>query len=451
MKRLILEKLIKWKNKSYRKPLVLQGARQVGKTWILKEFGRTNFNNVFHLDFDKEQDDYLQVFQGDLSPKTLLKNISLVTGKQINPDKDLLIFDEIQSIPRAITSLKYFCEDMPNMAVCAAGSLLGISFSEESYPVGKVEHLTLNPMNFEEFLSNYNNKVLHEEFSSRFNDKSVSTILHKKLLEALKEFYVTGGMPEVLNYFLKHKNDNINAFEEVRKIQKELIVSYMRDIYKHSGKTNALHIESVFNSIPMQLAKNIDQSVKRYKFKGVISGQRGFGSLQRPIDWLLKAGLINKVHICNRAELPFKSFCKENIFKLYLFDIGILGAMLELPPTTILLGDYAITKGFFVENFAISEIKSISNDELYSWNERNSEIEILAETNSNIIPIEIKSGTRTKAKSLQQFLLKYNPQRAYIASEKLFSPQKATKQNIPLYYIAKLWDTLNSTFGFKKS
>ena len=443
MKRLIASKLKNWKNKSYRKPLILQGARQVGKTWCLKEFGETEFSNVHHLDFERNKDDFMQIFDDTLSSDKIISNISLVIEKEIDLEKDLLIFDEIQNIPRAITSLKYFCEDMPQLAICAAGSLLGINFSQESYPVGKVEYLTLHPMNFEEFLMNYGNKILYNAFLSGFNNKNITSVAHKKLLERLREFYVTGGMPEILKYFFENKVMKSNIYDKIRMMQKELLISYMKDLYKHSGKTNALHIDSVFNNIPMQLAESVDNSTKRYKFKGVVRGKKGYADLQGPIDWLLKAGLINKVNISNRAELPLKAFSKENAFKLYLFDIGLLGAMLELTPSLILLGNYAITKGFFIENFAITEIKSISTKELYSWNERNSEIEIITDNNSSILPIEIKSGLRTKAKSLQQFILKYAPEKAYILSEKMFSTQKQLKENIPLYYIAKLWSSFN--------
>jgi predicted AAA+ superfamily ATPase len=237
-------------------------------------------------------------------------------------------------------------------------------------------------------------------------------------------------------YAIREKNTNI--YNDIRTIQEQLIISYMNDISKHSGKVNALHIDSVFNNIPMQLAQNIDDSVKRYKFKSVVSGKKGYTDLQGPIDWLLKAETIIKVKICNKAELPFKAFCKENIFKLYLFDVGILGAMLELSPSLIILGDYAITKGFFIENFVMAEIKSTSAKEIYSWSERNSEIEIIAENNANIVPIEVKSGLRTKAKSLQQFILKYSPKEAYVLSEKMFTSENQIKKNIPLYYAAHI-------------
>ena len=438
MKRLLTSKLIEWKNKKIRKPLILQGARQVGKTWLLKNFGKKEFKKVYHLDFEKDKKTFVRIFENDLSPIEILNNISLFLEENIDIENDLLIFDEIQNIPRALTALKYFCEDMPKLALCAAGSLLGISFLDESYPVGKIEYLTLHPMNFEEFLLNYGNNKLYNAFKDGINKKEVNPFIHEKLIKLLREYYVTGGMPESLNFFFKNKNVNSNIYNEIREIQKNLVISYMRDINKHSGKTNALHIETIFNNIPMQLARNFDDSVQRYKFKGIISNKKGYNELRNPIDWLLKAELIIKVKIANKAELPLKFFSKDNLFKLYLFDIGILGAMLELPPATIILGDYAITKGFFIENFVMTEMKSISANELYSWSERNSEIEIIYESDGKIFPIEVKSGLRTKTKSLTQFIKKYNPSTAIVLSEKKISYINDEKKLIPLYYASHI-------------
>jgi uncharacterized protein len=433
MKRLILDKLIEWKNRTPRKPLILQGARQVGKTWILKEFASTYFERYVYLDLEEKKADYENVFLGDINPKSILTGIALIEGTEINPETDLLIIDEVQAIPRALTSLKYFKQKMPDFAVCAAGSLLGISFADDPYPVGTVEEINLYPLSFREFLINYGNKVLLDEYLNSITSKEISKVAHSKLIERLREYYVTGGLPEVVDYFINNKNES-NAFNRVRKLQKDLIIQYMRDMHKHSGNENALHIESVFNNISVQLAQNLDLSVSRFKFKNVIPGKRGYLSLQGPIDWLIKAGLVYKIGVCSRAEIPFKSFSKDNIFKLYLFDVGILGAMLDLNPATILLGNYAITKGYFIENYVMTEIKSTLEIDLYSWCERNSEIELILKNNGKIFPVEVKSSIRTKAKSLQQFILKYDTNKAFTLSEKMFtSDNSAIKQNIPLY------------------
>ena len=433
MKRLILEKLVDWKNRTTRKPLILQGARQVGKTWILKEFAAKYFDRHIYLDLEEKKAEYENVFAGDINPESILKGIALIEEVEINPETDLLIIDEIQSIPRALTSLKYFKQKMPQLAVCAAGSLLGISFAEEPYPVGTVEEINLYPVSFTEFLMNYGNKFLFDEYLNSIKTRGVSKIAHVKLIDKLKEYYVTGGLPEVVDYFIKNRNGS-NVFHRVRKLQKDLIIQYMRDIHKHSGNKNALHIESVFNNIPVQLAQNLDLSVSRFKFKNIIPGKRGYISLQGPIDWLIKAGLVYKIGVCSRAEIPFKSFIKDNIFKLYMFDVGILGAMLDLNPATILLGDYAVTKGYFIENFVMTELKSSIESDLYSWTERNSEIELILENNGKIYPVEVKSSIRTKAKSLQQFIIKYSPDRAFVLSEKMFTRDNSElKQSVPLY------------------
>ena len=220
MKRLLTEKLINWKNKPNRKPLILYGARQVGKTWILKDFGQQKFSTVYHLDFEKNKKDFLQIFNDDLSPQKILSNISIFLGVEINIKEDFLILDEIQNIPRAITSLKYFCEEMPELAICAAGSLLGLSFSNDSFPVGKVEYLNLYPMNFEEFLLNYGNDELYKAYLDGRKEGKVSSFIHKKLISLLREYYVTGGMPEVLRLFFSNKDKKqifIMIFERSKK------------------------------------------------------------------------------------------------------------------------------------------------------------------------------------------------------------------------------------------
>ena len=438
MKRLLFDQLIEWKNSKDRKPLVLKGARQVGKTWLLREFGRTHFQKFHHFDFERDRYKLLPVFQEDLSPKTIIRNLSLVTDTVIDVKNDLVIFDEIQNIPEAITSLKYFREELPELAICAAGSLLGIMLSDISFPVGKIEFLTLRPMNFEEFLLNYQNPVLYEAFLEGVENLRLSEAAHKKLLEVLKQFYITGGMPEMVKSFLEEKEQSPDVFRKIRKKQNDLLSALKADFSKHSGKVNALHIASIYENIPLQLSQYTDVSVKRFHFKNVIRGKKGFTELQGPISWLENAHLIIKVFIANRAELPLRSFCRENIFKLYLNDVGLLGAMLDIPPAAILLSNYGTTKGFFVENYAATELQNATESQLFAWNERNSEIEFLFVKENQILPVEVKSGLRTKAKSLQQFILKYKPPLAIMLSEKPFFEKDRLRKNIPLYFAGKL-------------
>ena len=435
MKRLLLNDLVRWKNRKDRKPLLLRGARQVGKTWLLKAFGKKYFKNYFHLDCERDAERLRVVFNEDLSPETILRNLSLFLNRPIDIRNDLLIFDEIQNIPRALTALKYFYEDMPQLAVCAAGSLLGVMLSDISFPVGKVEFIDVYPLTLEEFILNGDNPVLYDQYIQGARNGKVSEGLHLKLLEALKTYYVTGGMPEVVDAYLKNKKETTSVIEIVRKKQAELILAYNADFNKHAGKVNALHIASVYKMTALQLAQNMDGSVKRFRFKNVIKGKKGYTELRGPIDWLENARLVAKVPIVNRAQLPLKAFCRENIFKLYLNDVGLLGAMLEIPPAAILLSDYE--KGFFVENFVASQLLPTLNSTLYGWQERNSEIEFLLIMDDRIIPLEVKAGHRTKAKSLQQYIRKYQPQSALILSLNKFG-SAYPKRNIPLYYAGKL-------------
>ena len=433
MKRALYNNLLDWKSSPTRKPLLLQGARQVGKTYLLEDFGKKEFPK-FHV-FNFEQDKSLShVFEADLSPIQILADLSIHTGDRINSQSDLVIFDEIQACPRALTSLKYFCESMPELAICCAGSLLGVALSSESFPVGKVEFQNLFPMNFSEFLESLNEDLLIEVLGSYREVNTISEAAHQKLWGCLKEYYVTGGMPQVISEYIPMRDNRFEAMNNTRKIQKELIEGYYRDFAKHSGKTNSMHIVSVFEDVPMQLSKSVEGSVSRYRFKGVIPGKKGYADLNGPISWLEKAGLIFKVKICNKAELPLESFCKNNLFKLYFFDIGLLGCMLDLPVEAIIAQDYGITKGYFAENFTAQEFVSAGVSKLYAWKERNSEIEFLRMIKGKIVPVEVKSGNRTKAKSLQQYRKKYAPLSAIIISGKtLKCDKKKAIKNYPLY------------------
>jgi predicted AAA+ superfamily ATPase len=438
MRRLAEDFLVKWKNKNNRKPLLLKGARQVGKTWLLKNFGEKHFQRYHHIDFDRDKYQLTPVFNADLNPYTLIRNLSLVLNIKIDLENDLLIFDEIQNVPRALTSLKYFYEQMPELAVCAAGSLLGITLSDESFPVGKVDLYSLRPINIEEFILNYDEGILYDTYLESVKNESISEAIHIRLLDILKEFYIVGGMPDIVDTYLEGKTVDASIFQLIRKKQTDLLKSYHSDFSKHSGKINALHITSVYENVPLQLAQNIDGSVNRFRFKNVVKGKKGFAEIRGPIQWLNNAELIITVHICNRAEIPLRAFCRDNFFKIYLNDIGLLGASLEIPPSAILLGNYGITKGFFIENFVAAELTAVMDTQIYGWNERNSEIEFLIMNDDRLIPVEVKSGTRTKAKSLQQYQKKYNPSLMVVLSEKSFSRPGSLRKDIPIYYAGKL-------------
>jgi len=438
MKRKLYNDLMEWKVSMSRKPLLVKGARQVGKSYLLKEFGKREFPccHVFNFEQDKRLN---QIFKPDLLPHRIISELSIYLEKKININNDLVIFYEIQEHPEAITSLKYFYEDMQNLTLCCAGSLIGVKMSSGSFPVGKVNFLNLYPMSFDEFLIASNDKISLELFNTALTGDLQSDIAHAKLWDRLKEYYMTGGMPKVVSSYLLNRESRLEAMNNARTIQQELLEGYFKDFAKHSGKINSLHIVSVLENIPIQLSNNINGSVKRYRFKKVISHKKSFSDLQGPIDWLINAGLIIKVKICNRAELPLETFCKNNIFKLFIFDIGLLGAMLDLPPKAIISQDFGIAKGYFAENYVAQEFLAAGISNLYSWSERNSEIEFLRVGDENIIPVEVKSGTRTQAKSLGQFIKKYSPVKAITLTGRPLNKAPGLKvTNYPLYLAGKI-------------
>lgn len=437
MKRLIYKELVVWKNGSARKPLILRGARQVGKSYLLSEFGEREFPTTHLFDFEKDAHRLIPAFEESLDPRKLVQSLALIQNRRID-ENHLIVFDEIQNCPRALTSLKYFCEELPKQPLCAAGSLLGVAVSESAFPVGKVSFLDLYPMNFEEFLMNSGQEMLYESFAASFRQGSVSPIVHSALWDSLKEYYVTGGMPEVVRTFFEFGKQKAQAFFAARKIQNDIIGSFLQDFAKHSGAVNAGQIAAIFENIPRQLSGTVDASVKRYRFKDVLPGKKGYAQLANPIRWLERAGLVHRVSLCERPEIPFKAFCKENLFKLFILDCGLLGCMLNLPPETLISQDYGITKGFFAENFVTTELLSAGESNLCSWVGRNSEIEFLFDGNGSPVPVEVKSGSRTKAQSLRQFMLKYTPRHAIKISGKPLSIPETGIISVPLYYAGQL-------------
>ncbi len=407
MKRQLMERLLKWKNEKNRKPLLLKGVRQVGKTYLLKEFGRLHFPQCHYFNFEK-QPGLAKIFEKDLNPQRILDQLSFHLNCPIHIGEDFVIFDEVQEAPKVLTSLKYFQEDCPRLHLCAAGSLLGLHLNSGSFPVGKVDFETLRPMSFEEFLIAGDDKALALLQKLTLRDE-IPELVHEHLWEQLKQYFVVGGLPEVVATYYEFKDNLFEAFSRVRKKQDDLLNSYYSDISKHAGKINAMHIDRVFRSVPMQLSQVNDGSVARFKFKGVVPGVSHYDRLAGAIDWLEAAGLAVKVHIVNTGKLPFKAYAKENLFKLLLFDVGILGNMSGLSPKTILEADYGSYKGYFAENFVAQELLCRGQDLLFSWQEVRAEIEFLVEVDGKVIPLEVKSGFSVKAKSLKIFSEKYKP------------------------------------------
>jgi len=437
MKRIIWEKLKEWKDKRVRKPLILTGARQVGKTYILQSFGKNFFSQLHHVNFEKDEEP-AKIFERNLDPERILQQLNFYLNTAIDKKNDLIFFDEIQNAPRALTSLKYFQEEVSELAICAAGSLLGVQLNRESFPVGKVEFLSMFPMSFEEFLLGTGDPKSFEFIGNCKAGDTIPDIIHGHLWDQLKIYFVVGGLPEVVKTYAEYKGDFFTALKNVRKKQDDLIATYNADMAKHSGKQNAMQIERLLRSVPAQLSKEQDGSVPRFKFKGVIPGLGRYSRLAGSIDWLSTAGLILKTHIVNSGELPFPSHAAENCFKLFLFDVGILGALSSLPPRIILDYDYGSYKGYFAENFVAQEFVSSGVKDLYCWKERTAEVEFLREIEGDVLPIEIKSGWVTQAKSIKVFCSKYHSKyRTIISANNLMIDQTNKVHRYPLYLASR--------------
>jgi predicted AAA+ superfamily ATPase len=432
MDRDIYKELTNWKRRLTRKPLILKGARQVGKTYILKKFGEQEFKQFHYFNFEKNPK-LAEAFIEDLNPNRIIRDLSFQIKRKIDPSADLIILDEIQSCPNALTSLKYFQEELPNSYICAAGSLLGIYLGPVSFPVGKVEHLEMYPMTFLEFLRGLNDELALELLENITLDTQIPALAHQHLWEQLKIYFIVGGLPEVVDIYRCFQGEQYSAFENARKKQMELIEDYFADIAKHSGKIDAMQINRLWRSVPEQLGLSHDGSAQKYKFKGFIPGVDRFGKLASALDWLEAAGLIIKVLIAHESKFPLKSFVKENTFKLFLFDVGLLGAMMELSPSVLLAYDYGTYKGFFAENYVAQSFKA-KNPTLYSWNEKTAEIEFLRVVESEIIPIEVKSGWVTKSKSLAVYAQKYQPAyRVVMSANRLHLDHLNRIHRYPLY------------------
>jgi uncharacterized protein len=392
MKRHLMEQLLTWKSKPKRKPMILQGVRQTGKTHLLTAFGKAHFKNVHIINFEK-QVSLTPLFEADLDPKKILDDLRFHLQTDINIYEDLLIFDEIQACPNAITSLKYFCEDLPELALCSAGSLLGLHLNHNAFPVGKVDMLYLYPMSFTEFLQGIANHQALDFINNYQTGDSISDIKHAHLWEQLKYYFITGGLPEIVGIFQEQKDNLFNATTMIRNKQNELITEYYADMAKHAGKVNAMHIDRTWRAVPSQLASNYDASTTRFKFKGIIPNVNRYHQLINVIDWLEAANLIFRIPIVGAFEQPINAYTKENLFKLMMFDIGILGAMNNIAPSSIIKYDYGTYKGYFAENFVGQQLLAQKLSPLYSWQENRSEVEFL------LSYPECVSGNETKLSS----------------------------------------------------
>lgn len=438
MRRPVIDQLRQWRDRSGRKPLVLRGARQVGKTYALKQFGQECFAHCHYLNFEREPLIHA-VFSKDYNPRRILDELAFHLGRTIDPATDLLILDEIQECPDALTSLKYFAEEQPELAVCAAGSLLGLSLGSQAFPVGKVEFLNLYPLSFREFLMATRDVSAIEQLDQAPATGVLSAVAHAHLWTQLKRYMVTGGLPEIVMTYAGSRASSIEAFAEVRRRQRELASAYLADMAKHCGKQNAMHLERIWSNVPEQLARAQDGNTSKYAFKGVVPGIKGYDRLAGAIDWLETAGLLIRVSIAERGILPLSAWSKDNTFKLYLFDIGILGAIADLPPQTILDYDYGSYKGFVAENFVAQELLAAGHSSLYAWKENESELEFLLVGDNSVIPVEVKAGASRRSRSLSVYRDKYHPLlRIILSGDGLQLDAVHGVQHCPLYLAGRL-------------
>lgn len=429
MERTAMEALVKWNGKKNRKPLILKGARQVGKTWLMKEFGKRYFKYTAYVNFDNNER-MRDVFESDYNIDRILMAVNIETGVKIMPGETLIIFDEIQEAPKAIASLKYFCEDAPEYAVIAASSLLGVAiYKGVSFPVGKVDTIQLNPLSFREFLTAVGEEGLARLIEQKEYD--LMSAFREKYIDWLKKYYYIGGMPEVVSSFAEEKD-----FGEVRYLQKQIIEMYENDFSKHTTEQELPRIRMVWNSVPMQLAKEN----KKFLFGKIKEGARA-KDFEIAIEWLQDCGLITKVYRVNKPAMPLKAYIEFSAFKLYLLDVGLLSAMSDLDARTILEGNRIFTefKGALTEQYVLQQLIADTEYVPYYFTETKSEgkIDFMIQKGMDIIPVEVKAEENLRAKSLKSFCEKYKPREAIRTSMSDYK-QQDWLTNIPLWAIAAL-------------
>lgn len=426
MKRNIYQKLLAWKSSKNRKPLILKGARQVGKTFLLKLFGRQEYENHLYLNFE-ENPDLLGLFSNKLSPFVIIPNLIAYFEQDIHPGKTLLIFDEVQECPEALNSLKYFQEEANEYHVVAAGSLLGIKLKRsKGFPVGKVDFLDLYPLSFFEFLDAIDKSKLRAFLMNINSLEPIATPLHEELISLLKKYFYIGGMPEAVKRYVDTEN-----LLEIKTIQQAILAAYDLDFAKHAPKEQIMKITEVWRSIPNQLAKEN----KKFKFTDVQKGARS-RDYDTAIQWLLDAGLIYQCCNISTPKLPLAGYCDKDFFKTYLLDVGLLGAMSHIPPRLAVeeRGLFSEFYGAFTENY-VAQILSLLNQNLYYWTSSGiAEVDFVIEQDMQVYPLEVKAGTSSQNKSLRLFNEKYKPKLALRAS--LLNLKKDENVlNIPLYLL----------------
>lgn len=433
MKRDFYTKLLEWKSSGTRKPLILKGARQVGKTYILKEFGRREYAGTAYFNFEEDPDLNL-FFSGRIVPERIIERLAIYHETQILPHKTLIIFDEIQNSPRALTSLKYFCEQAPDYHVAAAGSLLGLKLAHRSpFPVGKVTFLNLYPLSFGEYLDAAGKTKLRQFLEDKRDFESMPAVFHEELTGFLKMYYYIGGMPEPVKQYLEDKN-----LTGVRQIQNDILDTYLQDFSKYTGKPEAVRITDTWNTIPQQLAREN----KKFKYSEISQNARS-RDYHDAIRRLADAGLVYKCYNIKTPKLPLSGYREDNVFKLYLLDTGLLGAMLNLSARTIVVGNrlFSDYNGAFTENYVAQELmagplfRDVHLKELYYWTSKSrAEVDFVVQFDDAVYPLEVKAGTSRGKTSLKLFGEKYVPP---ILSRTTLMNFKREKNlcNYPLYAV----------------
>lgn len=425
MKRFIIEKLVEWKNSKYRKPLILKGARQIGKTYILKEFGKEYYEGVAYFNFDHDEDLY-NIFENTKEPKRILEQLSFIYGKAILPGKTLIIFDEIQECPNALNSLKYFQEEANEYHIACAGSLLGIRLSHTSFPVGKVEFLNMYPMTFSEFLIADNCENLVEYMKSITKVEKIPDIFFNQLEEKLKAYFIIGGMPEAVEIWVNEKN-----IELVNNVQENILKAYESDFSKHAGNNEANKISLIWNSIPSQLAKEN----KKFLYQTVKNGARA-REYEDALNWLNDANLIYKIYDVKKAEFPLKAYTDLSAFKIYMNDVGLLRRMANLDSRIVVEGDklFREFKGAFTENYILNMLNIVFDLVPNYFRFDRNEIDFVIQNKNKIIPIEVKSNKSTNNISLTKYSEKFDNELSI-----RFSMNNLAKDgkilNVPLFLI----------------
>ncbi|MCD7791740.1 MAG: AAA family ATPase, partial [Bacteroides thetaiotaomicron] len=430
LNRKAIQDLIRWKSSEDRKPMVLKGARQVGKTWLMKEFGQTCYESYVYFNFD-EEDELKSIFETNKNPQRIIELLSMIAGQKILPGRTLIIFDEIQECSEALNTLKYFREKAGDYHVIAAGSLLGTLLAQpKSYPVGMINLLEICPLTFDEFLE-ATDPVLYHYYDSIQKSQTIEDIFHNRMLEACHNYLIIGGMPECVASWIKYKDP-----AKISQIQRELIEVYENDFSKHNGKVNSGRILMVFRSIVTQLAK----SNEKFMYGAVREGGRA-RDFEEAIEWLVSAGMLNRVYNVSKMEHPLSAFDKLDQFKLFVFDTGLLKHMAGIDNRAILLKTDYQFKGPLTENFVLQQLHGQFEVEPRYFSDKNSEIDFVLQYGTDIIPVEVKGGEDKSASSFKKYITDHHPAYALRFSKRGYR-KDGDITNLPLYLARKTKELL---------